>query len=507
MSAYRWATLVVPWFREERRFRILEWTVPLFLAVLALFAPLPSIALLVLAALFALLWRKPGAVVLILIVLMGNAKINIYAGFFTFFPEYLVFALAVLVLALRWAEEPRPLGERGLLALFAAWILAGVLSVLNAPMIGQVLAKAAVLVLAGLTCWLVVGGVRSERDLGRALAWWEGAALISILYGILQMTGLLMGFDTSLGFLQKYGNPDMYYSIGAPAELSFTWFFRVNAFFSDPNILAGYLAATGAMTLALWLYHARCAGGRRGQVRFEALLFCLGLLCTFLTLSRSGLLGLLAGCGTVLALEAGVLRRGRFWLVGGSGLVLVGLLSSVMGISPLLLVQRLTETFSGSDGSARVHHDVFLYGLNLLARYPLTGVGLGNFGAFYGPEVNAYYPNMMSHSAPLSYFAESGLLGGFAFLAILGVVLWRPWRALRDPSLRRQRPELHAILVGLLGAVVAIDVANLFYDYYLRTFVWVVSGLALAAARLAERPAGPDGATADEVAAPAHRGD
>jgi O-antigen ligase len=506
MTADRWATLVLPWFREERRFRVLEWTVPVFLAVLVIRAPLPSFALLALTALFALLWRRPGAVVPILIVLMMNAKVNVYAGFFTFFPEYAVFALAGLVLALRWAEEPRPLEERGLVALFAAWILAGVLSVLNAPMIGQVLAKAGVLVLAALTCWLVVGGVRSERELGRALAWWQGAALISILYGILQMTGLLLGFDTSLGFLQKYGNHDMYYSIGAPAELSFNWFFRVNAFFSDPNILAGYLAATGAMTLALWLFHARSAGRRKGRARFEALLFCLGLLCAFLTLSRSGMLGLVAGCGTVLVFESRVLRGGRFWLVGGSGLVLVGLLSSVMGINPLLLVQRLTETFSASDASTRIHHDVFFYGLSLLARYPLTGVGLGNFGAYYGPEVNAYYPNMMSHSAPVSYFAESGLLGGGAFLAVLGVVLWRPWRALRNPSLRRQRPELHAFLVGLLGAVVAIDVANLFYDYYLRTFIWVVSGLALAAARLAERPDVPDGATASEAAMPAHGG-
>jgi O-antigen ligase len=173
-----------------------------------------------------------------------------------------------------------------------------------------------------------------------------------------------------------------------------------------------------------------------------------------------------------------------------------------MGINPLLLVQRLTQSFNENDISSRLHHDALFYALSLLARYPLTGVGLGNFGAFFSGEVDAYYPNMMSHSAPLSYLAESGLLGGGAFLAVVGVILWRPWRALRNPALRRERPELHAILVGLLGALVAIDVANLFYDYYLRTFIWVVSGLALAAVRLVQRGEESGGAAGAVAATP-----
>jgi hypothetical protein len=499
-----WADLFSPWFADPRRFRVLLWTAPVALTVAVLLAPLPTTVCVVLAALFALLWRAPLAGVLILIAFMGNVKFNYYAGFFTVFPEYLVLAVASLVLWLRWMEDRRPLEERGIMLLFAAWVFAGVLSCVYAELLGKVLAKAVLIGLAAWTCYLTVVGVRTERALGRALAWFEGAALVSMLYGGVQMAGVLMGFDTSLHFLEKYGNPLMYYGIGSPAELSLTYFFRVNAFFNDPNILAGYLAAAITMTLALLLRHAGVAE-RRTQARFESLLLWLGLICMVFTLSRSGILALIAGCATVLAFEPQVLRRGRFWWMAAAGLAGASLVSVAMGIDPLLLVQRLAQSFNENDVSSRVHHDVFLYGLSLLARYPLTGVGLGNFGVHYSAEVDAYYPNMMSHSSPLSYFAESGLLGGCAFLAVTGVVLWRPWRALRNPSLRRTRPELHACVVGLLGAMVAIDVANLFYDYYLRTFIWVLSGLALAAARLAEEPDVLDGA-ANAVAAPGHVG-
>lgn len=505
VRAAPWADSISPWFREPRRFRVLLWTAPVVLTAASLLAPLPLVVLVALAALFALLWRVPEATVLILIIFMGNVKFNYYAGFFTFFPEYIVFVLASLILLLRWMEGRRPLDEPGIMLPFAAWIIAGMLSCVYAEMIGKVFARAVLIGLAALTCYLTLVGVRTERQLGRALVWWEGAAMVSVLYGIAQMAGVLMGFQTGLNFLEKYGNPLMYYGIGSPAELNFSWFFRVNAFFNDPNILAGYLAAAMSLTLALLLRHAGVAE-RRIRVRFESLLLWMGMICILFTLSRSGILALLAGCATVLVFEPEVLRRGRFWLIAATGLAGAGLVSAALGINPLLLAQRLAQSFNENDISSRVHRDVLFYGFSLLARYPLTGVGLGNFGAHYGSEVSVYYPNMMAHNAPLSYFAESGLLGGCAFLAVLGVILWRPWRALQSTSLRRERPELRACLVGLLGALVAINVSNLFYDYYLRTFVWVVSGLALAAAGLAERPDVSAGATSGALATTARAG-
>jgi hypothetical protein len=151
----------------------------------------------------------------------------------------------------------------------------------------------------------------------------------------------------------------------------------------------------------------------------------------------------------------------------------------MVGVDPTLLATRFAGIGDVTDTSNRQHLEVFFYGLQLVARYPLTGVGLGNFGLFYGSERDAWFANMMSHSAPLSAFAESGLPGGIAFLLVWFCVLRRIGR--KPVAGDRQANTLH---VALLASVVALLVANLFYDYLLRTFVWVVVGLAVCAARL-----------------------
>ena len=48
--------------------------------------------------------------------------------------------------------------------------------------------------------------------------------------------------------------------------------------------------------------------------------------------------------------------------------------------------------------------------------------------------------------------------------------------------------------MALLASLVALLVANLFYDYLLRTFVWVIVGLAMCSVRLAARDREPRGA-------------
>jgi O-antigen ligase len=211
-------------------------------------------------------------------------------------------------------------------------------------------------------------------------------------------------------------------------------------------------------------------------------------------MSRSGLVALAVGGTIALWQFPAIVKRPSFWLALALIVAATVAGSLAVHIDPGILFQRLGGSFDTSDLSNRTHRDVFVYALRLLARYPLTGVGLGNFGEFYGTELDAHARGMMTHSAAMTYFAESGLAGGFTFLALVGWVAWRAWSVVRDRALRASDPELHALATGLFAAVIALDVANLFYDYYLRTFVWVISGLAVtlprwrAAERLPDRP-------------------
>jgi len=474
---------VRPWLQDSVRFRILSLILAAVLASAVAFQPALTVAVAVLAGAFLLVTRNDRVAVPLLIVLMGNTKVNYFTPLVTVFPEYLVLFFLGIAWAYRWADGERFEGNE-LLGYFALLFAAGCLSFLNAMNPTRVFSKALLIPIAGFVFYVTQRGVRTENELRRALRVLEIAAIVVATYGILQIAGIFFGWDLGLRFLQRWGNPDFEYSVGAPVLQALTRTFRANSFFNDPNIFGGYVAAVIPIVLALRL-HAREIHSSRGRSRFElVLLLALGV-SLILSISRSGIIGAVFGIATVLVLMPEVLARTRFWAALASAFLAIALLTARIGVNPLLVVTRLVGSAADSDVSGRTHLSVFTYGLSLLGRFPITGVGLRNFGYFYGSEIDANYPNMMSHNAVLSYFAESGLLGGCAFLALLFAIGRRPWRAVRDRSLRRERPYLYAALTGLTGSLVALFVTNLFYDYSLRTFVWVLCGLAVAAARLA----------------------
>jgi len=62
--------------------------------------------------------------------------------------------------------------------------------------------------------------------------------------------------------------------------------------------------------------------------------------------------------------------------------------------------------------------------------------------------------------------------------------VWRAEPPATDPGMR-------AVRLGLFASLIAVLVANVFYDYILRTFVWVIAGLAVCGARLVVRESTP----------------
>lgn len=473
-----------PWVTVRWRLALLQWGVPTLLLAALVWTPLLLAGVAIIAAATYWMIRDRNAIVLVLAALMINVKANYYTGSLTIFPEFPFLLLVGMIALLQvLAGEPlAPLGELWLL--FGWWLVAGALSSVNALEIGRVASKGLLIVLAALIVYLILRGVRTRGDLRRSLLWIEGSALVSGVYSIVQVAGGALGWDTSLHFLEKYSNPDIYLGIGAPVLYQLSRVFRANGFFNDPNIEGGYLAAAISLVFALRTAHVSLPGRRRRAV-FETVLLLALAVALLLTLSRSGFLATACGLTCVLFFRPDVLQRPAFWITGavGIGVAIIGSLLS--GIDPFLLVVRLGQTFDRTDVSSQQHYEVGLYALKLLARFPITGAGLRNYGFYYSGEVDAEFPNMSAHNAPLDFLAETGLFGGIAFLALVFTVLREPWKELRrDGDLRRRDPEGHAFLVGLFASMVALNVANLFYDYYLRTFVWVFTGLTLAAVRL-----------------------
>ncbi len=480
---------VAPALLRDRGPRSVRWLEPLAgLAVVALvlagsLSPLATAAVLLTVGLVLGLAHWPFLITALLIVFMGNVKINFYLGFFTLFPEYIVLGIAAGLAFSTWLARPAWPPERRMLLAFAAWGFTGLLSLPYAMAPSRVLVRVVLIAMVAVTFIAVVLTVDSRRRLERSLTIWEVVATLYALYGIIQMVGVVAGFDTTLRFMKPYSNPDLFIGIGSPVRRRIGDVFRANSMFNDPNILGGFLAASMTLMLALRERHAEAGRKLRAGVEGAALLI-MGA-CLLLTQSRSGVLGLLVGGGIVLAGKSRGLGRPKLWLGIAAMLVVVVAVAVALGVDPTLLSTRFAGMGDTSDTSNRQHLDVFVYGLQLLARYPLSGVGLGNFGLYYAVEQDAWYEKMMTHCAPLSYFAESGLPGGLAFLGIWWLVMNRLFRArVQDPSLDRVR-------VGLFASLAAILVANLFYDYITRTFVWVIVGLGIATVRLSERGTRP----------------
>lgn len=480
----RWLDLSKGALLDRRWFLLLTAIAPPLIAAVAIAAPLAVVAALAAVALSALLWKSEHAAALSLIALGCSVKVHYYTGFVTIFPEYIVIVLACALWFGRWLEGDRGIGERRMGVLFAWLLFAGLVSIVNAINVSRVLTKELLIVFDAAIFFLMLRGLRTERELGRAMLWVEWTAVFVAAFGLMQFISPFIGWDLSLSFLYPISNPEMHLGIGAPVVWQFSKTFRANGFFNDSNVFAGWLAATMCVVLALCLHHAEV--GRRARASAETvLLFALGVLM-LMTLSRSGGIAMFAGFGVVFAFMPRILTRTSFWILSAGAVVLAAGIASWLGVDPFLVLVRMSTTMDRDDLSNRMHLAVAMYALDLFRRFPVVGAGLNNFGQHYAVDVDAYGPGMMSHSVYLSFFSEAGLLGGAALLAVVVAILRRPWRALLGPA-HLVGSRTRAWLVGLLAALVALAVANIFYDYYLRTFVWVIGGMAVAASRLRER--------------------
>lgn len=138
---------------------------------------------------------------------------------------------------------------------------------------------------------------------------------------------------------------------------------------------------------------------------------------------------------TVLVVLGALFLRGR-GRDARPGLLFVVLLLGIVAVAALswqgaeVVVTRFAAIFSDDtayEGALRV--DEFSIALDVIARAPLVGVGLGGYGmAGYEMEENIYPHNLL-----LEAFAEAGAVGLVLFVAAMAVVVVSGWRARHDP--------------------------------------------------------------------------
>lgn len=208
----------------------------------------------------------------------------------------------------------------------------------------------------------------------------------------------------------------------------------------------------------------------------SVLLYLSGLAIILLTGSRNAYII----CTLVIILILGLLYACRDWLTlkfAATG-VIIGMLL-VLTIAPPLVSQRIHQNI-GNDG--RIY--LMEVSKQLFEEYPIGGVGIGNWGKIYKErfELSGKEKNMQSpHNIYLQTVNESGLIGLFGFLFLLGFqlrALWKSGFIIRDNQERKL-----CWTGGIFLTVIAMITSGFFdYDFFSRHpmhLYWFYWGMAV----------------------------
>ena len=208
----------------------------------------------------------------------------------------------------------------------------------------------------------------------------------------------------------EYVTRDLFWNDQVIRSNEFHTYFRVNSIFWDPNIYGRYLALviTVAMAALLWAKEQRTLALLTALV---AVLW-LGLVPTF---SQSSFAALLAGLAVLAAL-----RWSWRWTLAAVG---VGALLGVLVVIFAGGVSKLSPSRINVDTGGRAN--LVSGGTELFAKRPVWGYGAGSFPRAYREHIaTKKAPVSVSHTQPVTVAAEQGLMGLFAYGALLGVALW-----------------------------------------------------------------------------------
>jgi hypothetical protein len=263
----------------------------------------------------------------------------------------------------------------------------------------------------------------------------------------------MAGLFAAIGLFQAATRELFFFAPNLALSNANSNFFRVTSLFGDPSLYGRHLVLGLAVLLSLMAL-------RRIELRLATAMVVLIWAGLFVSYSQSSMVALVVVTLLIAAITG--TRRIRLAVVGtflAVALVGVGYLASI----PIRGESLRTET---ADRSQRIEETV-----RVIERDPLVGVGVGGQprAARRLADRDRPTPNFVSHTAPLTVFAELGAVG----LVLLAWLLVGAARMLRAAG--RLEPGLG---LALLAALIALVVQSLFYPGLLEDpLTWVILGV------------------------------
>ena len=438
------------------------------------------IAFVIMAFLLRVFIRSPKLGVLWIVATAPLEKLSLYAGL-TWKPFILLTPPLVAALLWRWwkGKDPRPrLGKIEIV--LASILLISFLSMSMAEDPGRTLRMGIQFGLLFGIVWCMIQTLRTSKDIQDTLQMLKKSGFVILLYGLFQFIGWPLGIDTHWLMKMMPENPTIPYMFTIPGAVVVPQvgpIVRLSSTFFDWNIFAAYVLLLLSISLSELLWRA----GKNLSLRKELYSIGLTLFILFFTFSRSSWIGM---CVLFIILGIGwrsALRKRKNIRRALIVMILVFVVGLSTSIGPFGYVRkRMVMMFEG-DASIYKHTIYAQAALEMFRRSPALGIGLHNFSTYY---TNHFDPNdfgTTSHSAYLSFFAETGLIGGTANLVLIFMILSTIWRVAQKHS-----PEdtTYAWILGLGAAYIGLLVSSFFYLFYNQVFLWVLVGLIVSIGRL-----------------------
>jgi O-antigen ligase len=307
--------------------------------------------------------------------------------------------------------------------------------------------------------------------------------------------GLALVF-ASIGFAE-YATKQLFWNQKVIASNEFESYFRVNSLFFDPNIYGRFLAMVmiGLAATLLW--------PRRGrEIASVSLMLAVLWGAIVLSFSQSSFAALLTGLAVLAALR---------W--DWRPVALVGGAVALVGIAAVLLAPGAfkldLESSRSLDRATSGRVDLMKGGLEMFADRPFTGFGSGSFAEEFREreEVGSREAATASHTMPITFAAEQGIVGLAAYVAVLVAAFTLLFRGLAP--LRERRPPLRLVSRAYVAAAFAgLVLHTLLYAAFLEdpiTWTLLAAGIVLARAEPLRSGPSPSSARAAASSGPASR--
>ena len=240
----------------------------------------------------------------------------------------------------------------------------------------------------------------------------------------------------------------------------------IGGLFENPNDLALHLVTIIPLTVGLFLH--RTGGFRKILYGSAVALMALAVICTF---SRAGFLGLMAAA-IVLALKFG--RKNRPVVIVISLIVIVGFTI----FAPAEYGGRLASIFSGDvTGSAGARQDLFWRSVIVALRYPLFGVGIGNFHFRSIHE-------QVSHNSYTQVAAELGMTALVIYVLFMLTPLKNLRRIENETRGHKDQAKFYYLAVGLQASIIGYMVSSFFASVAFLWYLYYLVGYAVCFGRL-----------------------